>query len=474
MKITRAYPLSLTKANRQKIDRLESELFPLWNTLLTIAKQNLIAKLKRGEYGRLIKADRIIPYPPVFNARTIKAAENQVYSAFQPWLALSVIEGRKIITALKQNGEISEERAKELYTVNKYKRWWEKEPWLAVEILKVHRWPNFAYTRTITIYDGFNGRVVEAKNAKHDLWLEMKVQDGSYLALPVEKTAFFDRSTANGTLRNAYILTFKDGEIVLRQAVDLPVEEVERTGEVLALDWGLNSLFTTDSGEQFGRWLYPWLREQDEKLVKLTAELQRLGVKPRSSKRYRKLHNSISSAVKNEVGRILNKIDSRGVSALTVESLDFRGGGLSKGMNRILSRAGRGAVSQKLKDLAERGVDIQEVNPAYTSQQCSSCGFVAKENRTGKKFQCLFCGRRVNADFNGAVNIGRRRSVADDGYRYWSLTAVRRELDTSFTSRWGIAPAEFSSRHSRPHNGATGQGSPHRLTDRSTNMVHTI
>lgn len=277
-----------------------------------------------------------------------------------------------------------------------------------------------------------------------------------------------------GTLRNAYTLTLKDGEVVLRQAVDLPVEEVARTGEVLALDWGLSSLFTTDTGEQFGQWLYPWLREQDKKLMKLTAELQRLGVKPLSSKRYRKLQNSISSAVKNEVGRILNKIDLRGVSALTVESLDFCGGGLSKRTNRILSRAGRGAVSQKLKDLAERGVDIQEVNPAYTSQQCSSCGFATKENRTGKKFQCLFCGRKLNADHNGAINIGRRRSVADDGYRYWALSTVRRELDTRFTARWGITPAEFSLRQARPRNGATGQGSPHRLTDRSTNMVHTI
>lgn len=46
------------------------------------------------------------------------------------------------------------------------------------------------------------------------------------------------------------------------------------------------------------------------------------------------------------------------------------------------------------------------VDPAYTSQTCSVCGYVDAENRkTQKRFHCLHCGREENADVNAAKNI---------------------------------------------------------------------
>ena len=52
------------------------------------------------------------------------------------------------------------------------------------------------------------------------------------------------------------------------------------------------------------------------------------------------------------------------------------------------------------------GIDVVIVNPKYTSQRCSKCGYIHKDNRqTQSNFLCLSCGYEDNADFNGAKNI---------------------------------------------------------------------
>ena len=47
-----------------------------------------------------------------------------------------------------------------------------------------------------------------------------------------------------------------------------------------------------------------------------------------------------------------------------------------------------------------------KVNPKYTSQKCTSCGHIAKENRSSQsKFKCVNCGYTDNADSNASKNI---------------------------------------------------------------------
>ena len=60
----------------------------------------------------------------------------------------------------------------------------------------------------------------------------------------------------------------------------------------------------------------------------------------------------------------------------------------------------------KLKDKAQQyNVCVEEINPVYTSQRCSQCGWTRKSNRKKKKLVCTKCGYTDDADHNASINI---------------------------------------------------------------------
>ena len=66
-------------------------------------------------------------------------------------------------------------------------------------------------------------------------------------------------------------------------------------------------------------------------------------------------------------------------------------------------------LQQKIIYKAElEGIKVRFIKAAYTSQRCSKCGYVDKENRkTQSKFLCLKCGYETGADYNASQNIAK-------------------------------------------------------------------
>jgi putative transposase len=54
------------------------------------------------------------------------------------------------------------------------------------------------------------------------------------------------------------------------------------------------------------------------------------------------------------------------------------------------------------------GVTVTYIEPAYTSQNCSICGYLG--NRNGKCFECSHCGHVDHADSNASFNIATRQT----------------------------------------------------------------
>src|SRR5690606_1500292 len=125
--------------------------------------------------------------------------------------------------------------------------------------------------------------------------------------------------------------------------------------------------------------------KQGRRITARAAHLQGMGRRPTSSKRYRRDVQRLRGFIRSEVNRVLNRIVERDRPAhLVLERLNFQAPGLSRRMNRLLQNCGRAVVRQKLQDLEEKyGVAATVVNTAYSSQECSACGYVDARNRDG-------------------------------------------------------------------------------------------
>jgi len=85
---------------------------------------------------------------------------------------------------------------------------------------------------------------------------------------------------------------------------------------------------------------------------------------------------------------------------------------------------------EKLREYAiARGYQIKyivAVNPAYSDQECSSCGYLDKENKENtQEFECKCGGNKINAQVNEAKNILKRSSF---GSLYLSKKQVLKAL----------------------------------------------
>ena len=79
-------------------------------------------------------------------------------------------------------------------------------------------------------------------------------------------------------------------------------------------------------------------------------------------------------------------------------------------LNKSILNVGWGMFNEMIEYKVKRNLGVVvKINPAYTSQCCSSCEHTAKENRKSQsQFICQSCGFSANADFNAALNIYKK------------------------------------------------------------------
>jgi len=117
--------------------------------------------------------------------------------------------------------------------------------------------------------------------------------------------------------------------------------------------------------------------------------------------------------------QMVNHAHEQGVGTIKVESL----AGIRKGTTRT-SRGAAARKNNRMKNSwsfyqltlfitykAERlGIKVEQVDPAYTSQQCPVCGACNKaQDRT---YVCAECGWHGHRDSVGAINISRRAGLS--------------------------------------------------------------
>ncbi len=77
-----------------------------------------------------------------------------------------------------------------------------------------------------------------------------------------------------------------------------------------------------------------------------------------------------------------------------------------RSLNRVIADVAWGKLKLKTKAVAAKlGLIVAEVDPRFSSQQCSCCGHIDKANRDKERFLCTECGYIEDADIQASLNL---------------------------------------------------------------------
>jgi|688.fasta_scaffold224088_4 putative transposase len=148
---------------------------------------------------------------------------------------------------------------------------------------------------------------------------------------------------------------------------------------------------------------------------KLVAKISRLHTKAANARKDF-LHKHSTEIAKSHGIIKIEKLLVTNMTASASGTVDSPGRKVAQksGLNKSILDQGWSMFATMIRYKAEeRGGVLQEVPAAYTSQGCSSCGVVHKDNRKSQSlFECGECGFTENADVNAARNIFQARTIA--------------------------------------------------------------
>ncbi|WP_316251868.1 transposase [Paraburkholderia sp. UCT31] len=279
--------------------------------------------------------------------------------------------------------------------------------------------------------------LVKARESKYQYfnwWARIStLERGQRVEIPLQGSQYFD--TRQGEMNTTLELHERGGELYLKVCFTREPEKWSAfKTDVLALDLGLRNFLASSEGDLRGENFLNKLRQFDKQIQFVQKGLQQARVeKFGECRRYSSLIARVRGYLKTNIRKWLRSIlAARQPRRVVIERLAFTGQDMSLGrtLNRLIRGFGQALFKEALAQWSvEFGFEVEEVNPAYTSQTCTHCGFVHRRNRIGNRFACLSCGFKAHADVN-AAKCQRGRSAPEPEsavlpagrHEWWSRT----------------------------------------------------
>lgn len=224
------------------------------------------------------------------------------------------------------------------------------------------------------------------------------------LLLP-ETPTWFTQRYPQGKLNAAKLGITRSGKAYINLIYRVPQPTQPPTsGETLGVDRGLYKIAVTSKG---GEYTSNQVRAVRRKYQHNRATLQQKGT--RSAKRRLKAMSGREKRFMSDINHCISKhlVHTPNIGRIALENLT----GIRKNKRHKTTRKwlGQWAFQQLEFNIIykahQQGIDVVLVDPAYTSQRCSACGYTDRNNRRKGTFACRSCGFIANADVNAAINI---------------------------------------------------------------------
>lgn len=202
-------------------------------------------------------------------------------------------------------------------------------------------------------------------------------------------------------------LVFYGSTPYLNVVIEVEEPKFASNDKTVGIDLGVNRPAVTSENKFLGerRW-----KGIEHRISYLRSKLQSKGTK--SAKRHLKKLGRKVNRFRKDCDHVLSKqiVDSvESGSTIVLEDLtDIRARvkARRKQRKRIHSWSFHRLKEFLTYKASLKGVGVEFVDPRYTSQKCSRCGYIDKRNRkTQSDFRCRECGFKHNADLNAAKNI---------------------------------------------------------------------
>ena len=242
---------------------------------------------------------------------------------------------------------------------------------------------------------------------------------------------------SDADIRTVTVKKLADGwyiSVLLNTTYILPeLADIESVESALGIDLGINRLVALSDGSFIEN---PRHATNKRTRRRLRIRQRRVSRKVRGSANRRKagievakLHKKIADK-RNDTNwkaahKVVRKADAVIREDLNIKAMKSRckpkrvkgrfmpnGQSAKRGLNRSISDASWGDLTQKIEWVAAKsGKPVLAVNPKYTSQECSNCGHISKDNRDGEKFICQECGHIDHADTQASRTILKRAKL---------------------------------------------------------------
>jgi putative transposase len=262
--------------------------------------------------------------------------------------------------------------------------------------------PGYPRFRGLGRYDSFTYPQAPPKGG-------FRVNDNSVSLSKIGKVKTIFHRPVEGCIKTCTVRRTATGKWFVSFSCEISQSVLPTSVNSIGLDAGLSSFYTLSDGSKVDNPRF--FKTEEKSLAKAQRKLSKQTKWSTKHRKARKVVARVHERISNKRKDFTHKLSRKLVNTygtIVVEDLsindmqkdNFRC--INKGIADVAWRGFFDMLSYKAEH-ADR--IVVKINPAYTSQTCSRCGYRQKMPLSNRTFQCPCCSLSLDRDHNAAINI---------------------------------------------------------------------